>query len=476
MQAVEQHPYVEQVLTPIPGDSSVGEALGEDERLTFLEDEVMKMGSLAQTDIDWGKVESESLALLTDTSKDLKVLGFLLLALQRGGNGERFALSLHLLRRALETWWTDAWPWPGEKGKRPRNLMFRQMLKRAAGEVEKVSFDAAKGDGRAFCLEELKALADAADTHGLSDGGLDPLRRAIEALPEPSQAPEPKADESGAANEAPSSAKSAAGGSAPSEKPTADSLSLDTGSERATRQSLLRVADLLTDTSPTEPLGYQLRRYAIWHSITAAPPSRDGVRSDLAAVSADRVADYREALEREVDVALWHRIEQSLAVSPFWLEGHYLSAQAAERLGHTACADAIRQALTAFLDRLPALADMTFSDGTPFLPDTVSHWLLNSGSGGGGTGESWDQAYETARETLGQRGLAPAMQLLEDGLAEAREPRARFYWRLKSAELLAESGLSTLARQHLNDLRAQTRDLQLEDWEPGLMARLERAS
>lgn len=473
MQAVEQHPYVEQVLTPIPGESPVGEALGEDERLTFLEDEVMKMGSLAQTDIDWSKVESESLALLTDTSKDLKVLGFLLLALQRGGNGERFALSLHLLRRALEDWWTHAWPWPGDKGKRPRNLMFRQILKRAAGEVNKVSFDAAKGDGRAFCLEELKALAGAAETLGLSDGGLDPLRRAIDALPEPSQAPESSSQEP-AANESPSSAPARRPVAA--EKPAAESLSLDTGSERTTRQSLLRVADLLTETSPTEPLGYQLRRYAIWHSISAAPPSRDGVRSDLAAVSADRVADYRDALEREVDLALWHRIEQSLAVSPFWLEGHYLSAQAAERLGHTVCADAIRNALTAFLDRLPSLADMTFSDGTPFLPEVVSYWLVNNGSGGGGTGESWDQAYETARETLGQRGLAPAMQLLEDGLAEAREPRARFYWRLKSAELLRESGLSTLARQHLNDLRAQTRDLQLEDWEPGLMARLEHAS
>lgn len=101
---------------------------------------------------------------------------------------------------------------------------------------------------------------------------------------------------------------------------------LDPGNERATRQSLLRVAELLTGTEPANPLGYRLRRYAIWHAIASAPPSRDGQRTDLAAVSADRVADYREALERGADLSLWQRIEQSLSVSPFWLDGHWLSA------------------------------------------------------------------------------------------------------------------------------------------------------
>lgn len=57
MQVIEQHPYVEQVITPLDGESATGHGLGEDDALAFLEDEIMKIGSLAHTEIDWGKVE-----------------------------------------------------------------------------------------------------------------------------------------------------------------------------------------------------------------------------------------------------------------------------------------------------------------------------------------------------------------------------------------------------------------------------------
>src|SRR5690606_41938214 len=126
---------------------------------------------------------------------------------------------------------------------------------------------------------------------------------------------------------------------------------------------------LLTGTEQDNPLGYRMRRHAIWQSITSLPPTRDGRRTDLAAVSADRVSEYREALEKTPDNELWQRIEQSLSVSPFWLDGHWLSARVAAALGHGDCAEAIREALKAFVERLPQLAELTFNDETPFLSD-----------------------------------------------------------------------------------------------------------
>ena len=168
MQAVEQHPYVEQVLNRLSGESATGENLMDDPTMEYLENEIMKVGSLAHTGVEWGKVESESLRLLSDTSKDLKVLGFLMLCLQRGGNGERFALSLYLLHRVLDSWWHDAWPYPGDKGKRARKMLMTQILQRALKEVSALSFDGGVGDGREFCLTTLAKLcllytSDAAD-------------------------------------------------------------------------------------------------------------------------------------------------------------------------------------------------------------------------------------------------------------------------------------------------------------------------
>lgn len=477
MQIIEQHPYVEQVVSPLPGDSGVGEALGDDATLEFLENEIMKVGSLAHTDIDWSKVESDALTILSDRSKDLKVLGFLLIALQRGGDGERFALSLYLLHRVLDEWWEQAWPYPGDKGKRARKMMFTQMLQRAGKGVDALAFDGSVGDGRAFCIELLSRLMDLAADRELPEGSLQDLKRAVEKLPrvnDVTSAPKPR---SSAGQQADQDSGTETPEQKPAQpKPSLGSLTLDPGDERATRQSLLKVADMLTEAEPDQPLGYQLRRYAIWQNITTVPPTRDGKRTDLAAVSADRVADYREALEKSPDLALWQKIEQSLSVSPFWLDGHWLSARVAGALGHHACAEAIRVSTKEFVERLAQLPELTFNNGTPFLSREAEEWLWSAPatSGSAGGANAWEQAYDKARDLVSQKGLAAAMQLLEDGLAEAREPRDRFYWRLASARLMKDAGLKSLATQQVQDLQTQVRGLALEDWEPALIRQLEK--
>ena len=479
MQIIEQHPYVEQVLGAIPGETATGESLADDPVLEFLEDEVMKVGSLAHNDIDWHKVESEALKLLADRSKDLKVLGFLMLSLQRGGDGERFGLSLLLLHRVLDGWWEAAWPYPGAKGQRARKMLFTQMLQRAIKGVDGLSFDASVGDGRQFCLGLIDKLDAQAKEKDFPDDALFELKRAAEKLPQLEQTS--VSQPGGETRPVAASQTAAVAATKPAGSNTASaalgSLTLDPGNERATRQSLLKVAELLTATEPDNPLGYQMRRYAIWQSITSLPPTRDGKRTDLAAVSADRVADYKEALDKAPDNELWQRIEQSLSVSPFWLDGHWLSARAAVARGNNDCAEAIREALKAFVERLPQLTELTFNDGTPFLSEAAADWMFTvpvSAKGSAGGASPWEQALEGAVELSRQNKLPAALELLEQGLADAREPRERYYWRLSTAKLLKETGLKTLAGQQIQDLKNQVQGLVLEDWEPGLIKQLER--
>ena len=476
MQVIEQHPYVEQVLSAIPGESGTGESLADDSVLEFLEDEVMKVGSLAHNDINWSKVESEALKLLADRSKDIKVLGFLMLGLQRGGDGERFVLSLYLLHRVLDSWWENAWPFPGAKGQRARKMLFTQMLQRAVKSVEGLNFDASVGDGRQFCLDLLAKLDDQAKQQDLPDDPLFDLKRAVEKLP--------KQDQGATPSSSPGVSAAEVGQAQPDRQPATNaasaslgSLTLDPGNERATRQSLLKVAELLTGTEPDNPLGYQVRRYAIWQSITSLPPTRDGKRTDLAAVSADRVAEYKEALDKAPDNGLWQRIEQSLSVSPFWLDGHWLSARAAQALGHNDCAEAIREALKTFVERLPQLTELTFNDHTAFLSEDAADWMYTvpaSAKGSGGGTSPWEQALDSAVELARQNKLPAALELLEQGLGDAREPRERFYWRLAITKLMKEAGLKAMAAQQIQDLQGQVQGLVLEDWEPGLIKQLER--
>lgn len=253
-------------------------------------------------------------------------------------------------------------------------------------------------------------------------------------------------------------------------------LTLDPGNERATRQSLLKVSEMLTTSEPDSPLGYRMRRYAIWLGVTNAPPTRDGKRTDLAAVSGDRVAEYQEAVEKAPDLGLWQRVEQSLSVSPFWLDGHWLSARIASALGNEPCAEAIREALREFVERLPQIPELTFNDGTPFLRREAAGWLWASPSNGSGGAEAnpWDKAYEKARELLAQNALNDALQLMEKGLSDARQPRERFYWRLSNARVLRDAGMASLAAHQIEDMRRQIQGRELEEWEPELIKVLER--
>ncbi|OEY65822.1 type VI secretion system protein TssA [Marinobacter sp. X15-166B] len=470
MHSVEQHPYVEQVVTVLPGDSAVGQALGEDPTLDFLENELMKVGSLAHAGIDWDRIESESLLVLAERSKDLKVFSALMLCLQRGGSGDRFSLSLYLLTRVLASWWRDAWPFPGEQGRRARSLLFNQILQRAGRAASSLSFATDVAAERSYCLALLDQVRVAAGVEGLSTDRVTELHRSIARLPAGTDGIAP-GSRVGAAD-----IKSSPEAGSAADRSGLGSLTLDAENERATRQSLLKVAALLTEQAPGEPLGYQLRRYAIWCGIATAPPAQDGIKTELAAVSADRVVTYREALALQPDHNLWQRIEQSLTVSPFWLEGHWYSAQVAQALGLTACADAIRRSLQTFVERLPTLTSLTFSDGTPFIPGAVAEWIWGAPDNrdNGSVGDPWNQAYEAACDLLEHDGLGAAMQGLEEGLAAAREPRARFYWRLVSADLLRLGGMTTLAELQLQDLRKQAGDITLAHWEPGLIVRLER--
>ncbi len=74
------------------------------------------------------------------------------------------------------------------------------------------------------------------------------------------------------------------------------------------------------------------------------------------------------------DMALWQQVEKP-AAGPVLAGRSLPSAQTALRLGYKQVADAIRDEVTDFLARLPALINLLFNDRTPFVSEqTNSGW------------------------------------------------------------------------------------------------------
>lgn len=454
MDITSQHPWHALLQTPLSPEQLAQPLAEDDPEWDAIDSQMVRLGSLAHASLNIAQLQQQLLALLTEKSKDFRLIVHLLRTLQHAGQPDELMLAVSLLTDYVQHFWQIAWP----QDPRYKTRFAGQILKRfdsAAGSFS-ASASAEQGESMQGLLAHLAqvwhpldaALAQQVD--GLRARYTPQTNFAVvtpQATAEPSRPAVP-----------------------PAQQPTVAStpaLNIDRSSDKAWRQTLLQLADMLCELQPETAMGYRLRRYAVWGALSAPPMAQADGRTPLAAVSADRTADYL-ARVATADLALWREVEQSLTLAPYWLDGHVLSAQIAQRLGHEPVAQAIRDELNDFLARLPALASLCFSDMTPFLSPDSSRWLgQHETSGNGNSAIEQDEIWQCYH----QQGLQAALQML-DAQPEPPDPRAHFYRQLLSNQLLEAAGLTTLAQQHYHHLGLLAQQMTLSTWEPSLIALL----
>ncbi|MDM5061071.1 type VI secretion system protein TssA [Aeromonas rivipollensis] len=462
-----QHPWCARLLTPLPDEQTRGAVLADEPRWDYVETELVKLGSLAHGQVDLNAVAEACLGLLESRTKDMRVLAQLLRCLQHPAKATPLGAALSLLEAWIQAYWLLAWP--GNASQKQRLMV--QVVKRFEGALPRVSDSASAAE-----LAQLLAQTEQLERVWLAlcpDKGelLDPLLMGLKRA-QRQQVAQAQADagvQSGSsAVVATAAATGMAGSMVLSGSTKGSGVEIDSSNDRAWRQTQLKVADLLIERQPEAAVGYRLRRHAIWAGITTPPMVARDNKTQLAPMSVDMVDEYRAAMNSP-DQGLWQRIEQSLTLAPYWFEGHRLSAEVAQKLGFAAVAKAIAEELDGFLQRLPALRDLAFSDGSPFLSPECGRWLQPVR--GGGEGESC--LAEEIAQRHGEQGVAAALALLDERMAQMKEPRDRFHAQLVQAELLAQEGMEALARQHYQHLWQEASRLGLSHWEPGLVSRLE---
>lgn len=468
-----QHPWCARLLTSLPDEQIRGAVLADEPRWDYVETELVKLGSLAHSQVDLNAVAEACLGLLESRTKDMRVLAQLLRCLQHPAKATPLGAAISLLEAWIQAYWLLAWP--GNTSQKQRLMV--QIVKRFEGALPRICESASAAE-----LAQLLAQAEQLERVWLAqcpDKGelLDPLVMGLKRA-QRQQVAQAQADAAGQ----PQSSGAAAVGTPAAAGPSASGtmvlsggggsagVDVDSSNDRAWRQTQLKVAELLIERQPEAAVGYRLRRHAVWAGITAVPMSGAGNKTPLAPMSADMVDEYRAAMNVP-DQGLWQRIEQSLTLAPYWFEGHRLSAEVAQKLGFGAVAQAIAEELGTFLQRLPALRELAFSDGSPFLSPECGRWLQPAKGGSAGSGETG--LAEEVAQRHGEQGVAAALALLDERIAQLKEPRDRFHALLVQAELLAQEGMEALARQHYQHLWQEASRLGLSHWEPGLVNRLE---
>lgn len=457
--------WISHLLETLPEDKLTSALKDDNPGWEYIDGEMLKLGSLAHSQLDIPEIQRRGLVLLASESKDFRLLAHLLRTLQHAGD---LLLALRLLALYVERYWTVAAPRMAHKKR-----FAAQVIKRFETAIPGFAENATTTQRDAL-LGEMAKLAqswqtqDAPDLAQATDDLFALCQRTFrDAAPALSSSPVTSGSTpqtvATPARDVPHNITTVSAAPAPQ-------VAVDSHDDTAWRDTLLKVADILCERQPESPLGYRLRRHALWHTITSTPPAESDGRTPLAAVSADMAADYQSRITG-ADIALWQQVEKSLLLAPYWLDGHYLSALTAQRLGYTSAADAIRDEVARFLTRLPQLATLLFNDRSPFMSEQTKQWLATSPGQQATPVIRADENAEAVRQCFSEQGLEATLQYLEN-LPEG-EPRDQFHRQYLGAQLMEEAGMVKLAQQQYRMLFKAGLRMTLAEWEPSLLEQLE---
>ncbi|WLG93440.1 type VI secretion system protein TssA [Pseudomonas sp. FP198] len=448
---------VKLLLTPIDPEQAAGHFDVEDETYQAIDQEMVKLGGLREGDIDWAYIDEASREYLCTQCKHWRIVAHLQVVWLRTRQWARWADALSLIAGMVELYWDSAYPKPGPMGYLNKRKLVQRLLAdlgQVLPTLERSSFAPAYQAAAGLALAKLQRCVESAR---LDPAQLDTLQRQLDKYSEPVVATAP--------------ARTATSGSVlesaffPSPKPQAPS------NEREQRRAVLNMAEQINQQDLYDPTGYQLRRYGLWSHLRTAPPITRDRRTELTAVPKDIVDGYQDALNHNaLDLNLLLRLEKSICASPYWLRGSYLAAHVASRLAMEQVAGAIRQTCERFVCRLPALLELCFSDGTPFVDAQTQAWI--SGADQAQTTGSPVQEYAGLRDELASQlnteGVEVVLLRLQELHATHDAPRQRCYATVIAADLLASRGLSWLADDLYANVARLMRDTTVQGWEPEL--------
>lgn len=237
-----------------------------------------------------------------------------------------------------------------------------------------------------------------------------------------------------------------------------------------------------------QPLGWlaahRLMRSLRWDTVHQPPPQEANGNTRLAPPRGEYRAQLKRLYQQQNWSELIEQVERIYAegVNHFWLDLQWYLYQALGKqpAPQDCWADIAKRDLGMFLERLPGLDVLCWSDGSPFADETTREWIAQHVSGN--RPQQWLPVPTAAISTgdsdiLSLEGEAVA-QADSDGVDHAlawlaerpgiRTGRQRWLLRLLMVRVAEQYGKSDLAIHLLAELDATAQRQVLAEWEPEL--------
>ncbi|WP_083838840.1 TssA family type VI secretion system protein [Ectothiorhodospira sp. PHS-1] len=397
-------------------------------------------------------------------AKDLRIVGYLFLALVTRHGHAGLAAGLRLYRDMVRNHWEHCHPRPPTRRRAAVAWLDNERLEGLL-EAQTVGPDPREADVLAATLEDLVQALTTQDPEGAAEAppcGV--LRRWMDRC----QA-RIRQDPAVQATKV-TSGDRAEGSSARTESMTADSSSADPDAWlegiRGFHDHLLAEGELLQACA--------LAQAVRWGSL-GLPPARQGVTR----IPPPRAESWA-GLERLIRADDWEAAFQCGAEC-FFEPGFHLAldlqhrlARAADGMGRPELAIHLRESVRLLLKRLPGLEALSFEDKRPFMDETTRRWLSASPAATSALqvpSGSPDAPDPSASTTMPSR-LSPDMDWDSLNRLPTRNLQDRWRLGLLRSDLCLRQGRRDVAHDLLVNLYRQLDEIHVLDWDPGIATAL----
>ncbi|WP_314957404.1 type VI secretion system protein TssA [Bradyrhizobium cosmicum] len=465
---------------PVPGPAPAGMNVRDAAEFEQLEAEVRRMDADGPAAVDWSKVSTLSLHILSNQSKDILVACWASYGLFRTGGYQGLAVGLGVLRGMVDAHWEGLFP--PIRRERARVAAIDWLFGRVGPEVAENAPTEADYPAVLAAYEVLDdldwQLREKLVNEQVALGELlsalqphyDQAKRVIAAAAERATEAATQAAELAAVAPAVSILPVKSAQSAVVE------ASLTATSDDDWAGFIDRLPDMLRQataarrvTSPTDPKVYLFARVGSWMRFDALPPDTGG-RTTICP-PADNIAalEAKVATGRHADVV--NLVEEIVWTAPFWLDTHRHAAKALKQMGplFEPAAAVVRAGLALLAIRYPRIFELQFNDGRPFADEETRAWVAADGADVSPGRDPVDVAVAEAYRLIGGGQPQAALEKLSHALNGVRGERARFVGQLAQARFCIETGFVTTAIPLLEHMEEVVAERNLESWEPELV-------
>ena len=477
--------------TPISEEKPAGEDSRFEPEYEAVQAEIEKLSSpTASGAPDWQKVKELAVQILSKKSKDLLITVYLSVALLYTEKIDGIYPGAVILNDLLHNFWDKMFPpKKRKKGRINAILWWKDKVENIISGFEPVVKKKEEIDDIIKQFKEIDSFLG----ENLDD--IPPLRSLIETISslfleeeeKPEQKEEPKEEKQPEQDTPPTLSKEpepTPSPAPPESSPSSFEVDVDMDDPEKVLEKGLdiisKATTLMAKQNPFNPEIFRLNRICAWTGVDTLPLAEGG-KTMLPPPDDSIISALKMLYDSQNWSGLVEAAESYVPQFLFWLDLSRYTFEALTGLNQTRAAEAVARETLWYVNKLPGIEKLTFSDGTPFADELTKEWLREIKKGGStedvpaGGGdkrtEKITNALKEIQEKMKNNKLTEALLDFKTHIGESSCVCERFLWYIEVCKFLLKIKKMNVLMPYVDEILALIEKYKLEEWDPDMCVR-----